>query len=244
MNSEYSFNPEMNVFDFHFPGNPVVPGVAIIDLCLTKYASNNEPTVWVRVENVKFREFVLPNEKIEIEGSSSFRVIGKNKKVKCSLEICKHKEPVRRSVVIDTKLARYKKVKALRNENYWFLPGFILVFRNVAQCNLNIEELREKHLFLKDPHIGSLVALVEAAGNLALVIQNLNDAHSICGGYVFAQFDSIVIQGNPQDWAGNVSVVTEVNRMGKIMKWNSTVSKDDSILLSISGAISLNGNFK
>ena len=70
------FKDDEYFFQGHFPGNPIVPGVIIVEALaqtagvivsasLTKY--NEKSVLFTSINKVKFRKPVLPNEKIIFE---------------------------------------------------------------------------------------------------------------------------------------------------------------------------------
>ncbi|MCI0453600.1 MAG: 3-hydroxyacyl-ACP dehydratase FabZ [Candidatus Dadabacteria bacterium] len=71
------FHPEEEFFKGHFPGNPIVPGVIIVEALaqaggILAYASEREglkgkEPALVGLDNVKFRKFVLPGREIKLE---------------------------------------------------------------------------------------------------------------------------------------------------------------------------------
>ncbi len=71
------FHPEEEFFKGHFPGNPIVPGVIIVEALaqaggILAYASEREglkgkEPALVGLDNVKFRKFLLPGREIKLE---------------------------------------------------------------------------------------------------------------------------------------------------------------------------------
>ena len=61
----------------HFPGNPVVPGVLLLDHVLTLLEATNGPLPALRLPQVKFLQPLLPGQQARIEvtmrGPSSWR---------------------------------------------------------------------------------------------------------------------------------------------------------------------------
>ncbi len=70
---------EEDFFKGHFPGNPIMPGVlqqetifqagALLMSYLVQDASDDAVGVITRVENVKFRQFIKPNDLMRVEVS-------------------------------------------------------------------------------------------------------------------------------------------------------------------------------
>ena len=77
---DFIFQPELDFFKGHFPGNPIVPGVILNEACfqsaaalmsLTSKEDNDETTspslaVVSRIQSAKFKNMVKPNDKILI----------------------------------------------------------------------------------------------------------------------------------------------------------------------------------
>jgi len=75
-------------FDGHFPGAPVLPGVALLDeaICAIESADGGEPRCW-RVAAVKFLRAVVPGEALLLEqerlasGSVRFTILSAGRAV-------------------------------------------------------------------------------------------------------------------------------------------------------------------
>src|SRR5215470_15602476 len=77
-------DPELDVFRGHYPGKPVLPGVIVCEaamqagavLLATQYDPPPEGHVPVaaRINNVKFKQMVLPGDTLEIEASVTERL--------------------------------------------------------------------------------------------------------------------------------------------------------------------------
>jgi 3-hydroxyacyl-[acyl-carrier-protein] dehydratase len=67
------FNPEHTIYQAHFPGNPITPGVCIIQIVkeLTEEALKKELFL-KKVNNVKFLNVINPLEHNEVTFSISF----------------------------------------------------------------------------------------------------------------------------------------------------------------------------
>tara|TARA_B100000029_G_C17571524_1_gene956749 strand:- start:202 stop:627 length:426 start_codon:yes stop_codon:yes gene_type:complete len=68
------FNEDESFFKGHFPGNPIVPGVIIVEaLAQTagvvagiKFNNENRSVLFMSINSVKFRKPVKPNERISL----------------------------------------------------------------------------------------------------------------------------------------------------------------------------------
>ena len=75
--TDITFNPEMDFFKGHFPGNPIVPGVILSEHCFQSGAAlisaqsegdfKSKLAVVSRVNSAKFKNLVKPNDKITTE---------------------------------------------------------------------------------------------------------------------------------------------------------------------------------
>ena len=64
----------------HFPGNPIVPGVVLLDRVVEAIEARHGPLVSMRLPQVKFLQPLLPGEaaRIELDGAAprwKFRVL-------------------------------------------------------------------------------------------------------------------------------------------------------------------------
>lgn len=81
--ANYSFPPDAYFFEGHFPGNPIVPGVLLIEAMAQAaaiLAYKTDSITWrdrgallLRIDNAIFRKQVKPGEKIEIEARIEHR---------------------------------------------------------------------------------------------------------------------------------------------------------------------------
>ncbi|GHV03095.1 3-hydroxyacyl-[acyl-carrier-protein] dehydratase FabZ [Clostridia bacterium] len=70
----YTFRPDNPVFAGHFPGNPVVPGVLMLEalaqagayFLLSKPENAGKGVYLLKVNNAKFKRIVRPGERIEL----------------------------------------------------------------------------------------------------------------------------------------------------------------------------------
>ncbi len=64
----FELAPDLAVFDGHFPGHPILPGVAQLDWAITwareRFAL---PPVFLRLETLKFSQPVGPGTRVELE---------------------------------------------------------------------------------------------------------------------------------------------------------------------------------
>lgn len=69
---EHQFLSEEPYFTGHFPGNPVVPGVVIIDTVLGYLVDEDARVQVAAIPKVKFTEPVLPGQPLRFEISCSY----------------------------------------------------------------------------------------------------------------------------------------------------------------------------
>ncbi len=71
MSSEYRSSvrvaPDHPCLAGHFPGNPIVPGVVLLDLIAAALREHQGPQAWIsKFGNVKFVSLLRPGEEMEI----------------------------------------------------------------------------------------------------------------------------------------------------------------------------------
>ena len=77
-----TFSPDDPVFQGHFPGRPIVPGVLIVEAMAQALAyieclrSPDGPTFLTGVDRARFRKPVLPGQRIEIRATVEKRRMG------------------------------------------------------------------------------------------------------------------------------------------------------------------------
>jgi 3-hydroxyacyl-[acyl-carrier-protein] dehydratase len=68
-----TISPESLWFDGHFPGNPILPGIAQLALVsdvLSEFArSKGNDIAVVEISRVRFRQFIKPNDSIQVSVS-------------------------------------------------------------------------------------------------------------------------------------------------------------------------------
>jgi 3-hydroxymyristoyl/3-hydroxydecanoyl-(acyl carrier protein) dehydratase len=55
------------LFEGHFPGRPILPGIALLDLALRAHAAGGHPVALRGIETLRFRRLVLPGEILDLE---------------------------------------------------------------------------------------------------------------------------------------------------------------------------------
>lgn len=73
ISAEVAVPPESLWFDGHFPGNPILPGIAqlaIVSDVLSEFArSKGDDIAVVEISRVRFRQFIKPNDLIQVSAS-------------------------------------------------------------------------------------------------------------------------------------------------------------------------------
>ena len=73
ISAEAAVSPESLWFDGHFPGNPILPGIAQLALvsdALREFArSKGEDIAVVGISRVRFRQFIRPNDSIQVSAT-------------------------------------------------------------------------------------------------------------------------------------------------------------------------------
>lgn len=74
----FFFDPEDLIYQFHFPGHPVVPGSVVIHAFMKAAVKNNWSEYTKNTENFRFRKFVTP-------GAYQYVLERKEQKLHCRL---------------------------------------------------------------------------------------------------------------------------------------------------------------
>lgn len=96
--AQYTFKPDEYFYQGHFPGNPVTPGVVLIEamaqatvvalgLHLVMSEGNNDPSEFLTLftdVNAEFLQSVLPGETVTIKGE---RLVWRRRKLQCKAEL-------------------------------------------------------------------------------------------------------------------------------------------------------------
>jgi len=80
--AQVSVNDDSPWFSGHFPGNPILPGIAQLHMVAAVIARSKQENLYIkRVQRVKFKKIVRPGERLEIHaaattilGQYSFRI--------------------------------------------------------------------------------------------------------------------------------------------------------------------------
>ena len=59
------------LFEGHFPGRPILPGIALLELALRAHAAGGRPVALRGIETLRFRRLVLPGEVLDLEVAPS-----------------------------------------------------------------------------------------------------------------------------------------------------------------------------
>ena len=69
-----AYAPDHPAFDGHFPGNPLVPGVLLLDAAVhTLCETTPDGAAGLRIESVKFTGMVRPGEALSVHGEPGAR---------------------------------------------------------------------------------------------------------------------------------------------------------------------------
>lgn len=59
-------------FSGHFPGNPILPGIAQLQMVAAVIARSRQENLYIkRVQRVKFKKIVRPGERLEIDAAAT-----------------------------------------------------------------------------------------------------------------------------------------------------------------------------
>ncbi len=83
-----SFNTEHKVFDGHFPGNPIVPGVVQVQILKDLMESKLKSKIFLnKTKNIKFLNVIIPVEHKEVQFDITYeQLAGNDYSVKCIAE--------------------------------------------------------------------------------------------------------------------------------------------------------------
>ncbi|WP_445493650.1 hypothetical protein [Photorhabdus sp. SF281] len=232
------FSSEDEIFKYHFPDNPVVPGILPVAAFCKEMADKSVD--FINLKNLFFYQFIRPDENIKysqernkisatVSGKLCFSFFldysGKDEK-------CESGRALFSSSLFSL---------PLRKPEFWFLPKTVYVdeISNSANCHLDIKSLQHESDYLQKFHYASLLILVEAMGNLALVLQHQQKNMLTESDYVFARFGELTFSPNIEHINSPVFIETQVTRFGSIMCWNAWAYSEGEKLLWINDAISI-----
>lgn len=93
------FNPEHLIYKAHFPGNPITPGVCILQICQElMMAHYRKPLRMVLAKNVKFLNVLRPSEHPEVG---------------CRIECSERENDIAASIVLADRDTVFTKISAV-----------------------------------------------------------------------------------------------------------------------------------
>lgn len=229
-----TFEPELELFRYHLPVLPVVPGVALLtDFARHQWPDGAGPLAF---RQVRFPAFVSPGQRIshevDADGSARISADGTVRATFTVLPPGSAEMPQRNGAV----RAPQRLVSPLRPAQYWFLPDAVQLDpgQGVAGGSVDLDGIGAALPYLKKIDDWRVLVLVECLGNLALALQHAGSAAE--RPYVFAGFDSLTV--DPRKPVSAVTVQTRLRRRGSILLWDGDGYDADSTLLSVRGGVS------
>lgn len=232
------FSPGDEIFKYHFPGNPVVPGILPVAAFCKEVADKSVD--FINLRNLFFYQFIRPDENIKYSQE-------KNKiSAMVSEQLCfsffldysgEDKSGESKRDLFSSSLLSLP----LREPEFWFLPKIVYIndISNSANCSLDIKLLQYESAYLQKFHYFPLIILVEAMGNLALVLQNQQQNISTESDYVFVRFGELAFRPGIEHIHSPVFIETKVTRFGSIMCWDAWAYSEGEKLLWINDAVSI-----
>ncbi|MQL47444.1 hypothetical protein GEA64_05320 [Photorhabdus khanii] len=232
------FSSEEEIFKYHFPDNPVVPGILPVAAFCKEMADKSVD--FINLKNLSFYQFIRPDENIKYSQERnkisatvseklcfSFLLDYSGKDDKCESKI---------NIFSSSLLSL-----PLREPEFWFLPKTVYIndISNSANCHLDIKLLQYESAYLQKFHYSPLLILVEAMGNLALVLQHQQQNILTESDYVFARFGELAFSPEIEHINSPVFIETKVTRFGSIMCWDAWAYSEGEKLLWINDAVSI-----
>ncbi|WP_448512276.1 hypothetical protein [Photorhabdus laumondii] len=236
------FLPHDEIFKYHFPGNPVVPGILPVAAFCKEVADTS--TDFISLRNLFFHQFIRPDENIQYHQEEN-KVYAMVSEQRCFSFLLNYYGKDARDESKKNFYGSSLLSPSLREPEFWFLPKIVYVNDglNRANCSLDMKSLRGEAAYLQKYHYFPLIILVEAMGNLALILQHQHQHQqqniSIAGDYVFAKFGELVFNPDIENINYPVFIETKVTRFGSIMCWDSRAYRGGEKLLWITDAVSI-----
>jgi hypothetical protein len=238
--SKEKFDAGLDIFQVHFRNNPIVPGV----LLLIKGLEQREdlavhPTV--TVENLTFNSFVRPEQLLAYVTDGRYTAISADDALCCTFSVHGNDEILLAHSTSGESCKISTLIAPARESTYWFLPERVNmnVDGTVACSKIDMAEIIQQHEYLTQISNPALLVLIEAAGNLALAMQQLRDGGFSTGRYVFVKFDLLVISLHAANPAAKFQIETHVRRFGSIIAWDASISNESGVCVLIRNAISI-----
>ncbi|NHB87236.1 hypothetical protein C5471_05730 [Photorhabdus tasmaniensis] len=233
------FSPDDEIFKYHFPDTPIVPGILPVAAFCKEMADKSVD--FINLRNLFFYQFIRPNEDIKYsqERNKISATVSEQLCFSFFLDYSGKDEgcEIKRDLFSSSLLSL-----PLREPEFWFLPKTVYIndISNSANCHLNIKLLQDESAYLQKFQYFTLLILVEAMGNLALVLQHQQQQNILTeSDYVFARFGELAFSPDIEHINSPVFIETKVTRFGSIMCWNAWAYSEGEKLLWINDAISI-----
>ncbi|PQQ22852.1 hypothetical protein C6H66_21770 [Photorhabdus hindustanensis] len=232
------FSPQDEIFKYHFPGNPVVPGILPVAAFCKEMADTSADFISLR--NLFFHQFIRPDENIQYRQEEN-KISAMVSEQRCFSFLLNYSGKDAKGESKKIFYASSLLSPSLREPEFWFLPNIVYVNDGLsrANCSLDMKSLRDEAAYLQKYHYSPLIILVEAMGNLALILQHQQQSISTAGDYVFAKFGELAFDPDIEHINSPVFIETKVTRFGSIMCWDSRAYREGEKLLWITDAVSI-----
>ncbi len=234
------FDADMDIFQVHFRNNPIIPGV----LLLMKGLQQREALAkhpMITVEYLTFNSFVRPGQVLNYVNDGPYTAISADSALSCSFSVRGGSETLISTPGSGELCQIQTPVSPAREPTYWFLPGQVNMNADgsLACAEINVEEVIRQHTYLTQISDSILLVLIEAAGNLALAMQQLRDDRTPIGRYIFVKFEMLKTTLLTARTVANLQIKTHVKRFGSIIAWDACVYDEGGVCLQIHNAISI-----
>lgn len=200
------------VFDFHFPGNPIVPGALTAALMHHDYCRKNSEMI--RDVDILFKKPISKQDVLTLYADKNkFCLLGKDNCERVVMHLCNSNDkPTRKNLILTSKKrsSLVHRSKELKFHDHCFIGD------KVASCTINLDSIIKNRPYLHNQFGSKYFVVLETMANLAVELNAFENSET-CLLYS--------IKGLWFDWTktyGKLNVVTFSHRINnKILGWSS-----------------------